>query len=105
LDTGLLIFTCLAWLVGVVGVGLDFAGHSKRRKPGTRWMGLGLVLMMGGIVVLEFASYRDWPFPEQHRIAAVVMLLAALAFAGFVAGIAVNARAPSVTHGNDADAT
>jgi hypothetical protein len=64
-----------------------------------------MVLMMGGIVVLEFASYRDWPFPERHRLAAVVMLLAVPAFTGSVAGIAVNARAPSVINGNDADAT
>jgi hypothetical protein len=67
-DTGLLIFTCFVWLVGVVRVGLDFAGHSRRRKSDTRWMGLGIVFMMGGIVVLEFASYRRWPLPEQHQV-------------------------------------
>lgn len=105
MDTGLLIFSCAAWLVGVAGVGLDFAGRRKRKKPGTRWMGLGMVPMTGGIVALGFASDRGWPYPVQHRIAAVVILLAVPAFAGIVAGIAVNAKAQSVTCGNDADAT
>jgi hypothetical protein len=84
----------IAWLTLAVSLGRNFAGRGFiRRRPGFRWTGLGGLVMMTGVLVIQFATYRNWPFSVQHQIATVMLIAAVPVLACMFVGFALDRKA------------
>jgi hypothetical protein len=91
----------IAWLAVAVRLGLDFAGRRRNRKwqsTGFRWMGSGLLVVMTGVVLVEWADYRNWPYSQRHDIATMLLIFALPALACVFVGLAVETTARAADH-------
>jgi membrane protease YdiL (CAAX protease family) len=91
---GAAVIGVVAWLTLAVSLGQHFAGRGlMRKRPGFRWTGLGGLIMMSGVLVVQFATVRNWPFSIQHEIGTVMLIVAVPVLACMFTGFALDRRA------------
>jgi hypothetical protein len=97
---GAAVIGVVAWLTLAVSLSLHFAGRGLRRKrPGFRWTGLGGLVMMSGVLVIQFATARNWPFTVQHQIATIMLIAAGPVLACMCVGFALDRKAQGADRG------
>ncbi len=86
LSTLAVIALCIGWISIVVRLVLDFRGR-KSVGPGGRWMGAGLLLMFGALIVMQLANALGWsPSPLLIDVTGLVLAAGfALVIVGTVA--------------------
>lgn len=91
---GAVVLGVVAWLTMAISLGRHFAGRGlNRKRPGFRWTGMGGLVMMTGVLLIQFGTYRNWPFSIQHDIATAMLIAAVPVLACMFLGFAIDRRA------------
>jgi hypothetical protein len=91
MDIGALIALCVAWLSAALALGLDLLGL-KRRGLAFRWMGAGLLIMLSGAVLSQFAHMRKWPLSHLRPIDTLTLAVGLLGFACVIVSVVIQVR-------------
>lgn len=95
-----LVIGLAVWLAVATRLSLDLAGRRPKR-PGDRWIYTGGLVPLSCLLIIEFATSRDWPSSQRHIVAGICLLAVVPSFALWLTGIVINTKSRSVDGSND----
>lgn len=91
-----LIFLCACWVVVALVLALDLSKRKPLGSSSSRWGRTGVLVMITGPILSQFAEYRHWPRSQQLALDTMTLVLVVAGFASVIVGITILRRSQRV---------